>query len=196
MIGEDTSHAAAALAAAALPEDVPESASAQESQLLLARLGELEQSVAGLAAQVSLLAERVDPLPRQIRQVGSKVDDITESIGQPRLRDLLSSLLLLYDLACQMERAAEPASAAGYRVLCDQIMQMLAVNGITLIPAEGRFDPALHKVVDHLACASPEEDGQIASVYRAGFRTERAVLRYAEVIVRRYFPQESDDVTG
>ena len=141
MTAEDNPDVVESVAEAALPEGEPVVAPNQELRLILERLNRLEQAVVELASQVSLLAERVDPLPRQIRQVGSKVDDITELIGQPRLRDLLSSLLLLYDLTCQIDRAAEPAAASGYQVLCDQIVQMLAVNGITPDSSSGTVRP-------------------------------------------------------
>src|SRR4051812_41698844 len=58
------------------------------------RLNRLEQVVEQLAANVGALVERADLLPRQVRQLGNKVDEITESISQPRIRDLLGSLLL------------------------------------------------------------------------------------------------------
>jgi molecular chaperone GrpE (heat shock protein) len=175
-------------AAAAEPETAP--SAPQALAVLTARLDQLEQTQIQLIGAINQLSERVDLLPRQIRQLGGKVDSITESVSEPRLRDLLMNLLLLYDLAEQMGRAAEADAAAGhnYRVLRDQIAQMLRVNGIEPIVEAPRFDPALHKAVETTPCAAAEEDGEIVRVCRTGFRTERAILRYAEVIVKRHQP--------
>jgi molecular chaperone GrpE (heat shock protein) len=99
---------------------------------------------------------------------------------------LLNTLLTLYDLTGQMALDAAGPDAANYLMLRQQILEALAVNGIQLIPTDGHFDPAIHKVVERLTCQIPEEDGEIVAVFRSGFRTERAVLRYAEVIVKHY----------
>lgn len=174
------------------PEEVPVEVALPALQPILVRLESLEKEVSGLAADMNELIERAELLPRQVRQLGSKVDDITESISQPRIRDLLGSFLLLYDLVDQMGRTADSdeASLQNYQVLRDQIAQALRVNGIYPISDAQRFDPAIHKPVDTIDCETPDEDGEIAQVYRTGFRTDRAILRYAEVVVKRYQSSE------
>jgi molecular chaperone GrpE (heat shock protein) len=161
---------------------------------LVERLERTEQALAVLSAQVGRLAERVELVPRQVRQLGSKVDDVTESIAQPRVRDLLNSFLLLYDLVEQMSRMPGLGTAVtrNYRVLGDQIAQVLRVNGIAPIADARRFDPAVHKAVETVPCETSDEDGEIVHVYRTGFRTGQAILRYAEVVVKRYQPSDGD----
>jgi molecular chaperone GrpE (heat shock protein) len=161
-------------------------------QPILTRLEQLEQTVTRLSTDISRLSEQAGLIPHQVRQLGSKVDGITESVSQPRIRDLLGSFLLLYDLIDQMSRTAESdtTSDQNYRVLRDQIAQALEVNGIRPIPEARSFDPAIHKAVETVACSTPDEDGEIVRFYRAGFRTERTVLRYAEVVVKRYQPPD------
>jgi len=192
-----------ALAVEALPVSAPESepvvdgsglASEEPSlRLVVGRLDELGARVSELAAQVAGLGERVGFLPRQIRQLAARVDEVTESISHPRVRDLLGSFLLLHDLLEQMGRTEEPEAGAGLRVLRDQVTQVLGLNGIEEIPETKRFDPALHKAVESVACATAEEDGEIAEVYRAGFRSQHTVLRYAEVVVKRHQAPKSPE---
>jgi molecular chaperone GrpE len=161
---------------------------ALEIQPLLEKIENLEQGVAQLTKNVEQLSQQVVLIPRQVRQLGAKVDDVTESISQPRVRDMLNNFLLLHDLIEQMALAAESEveSAKNYQVLRDQILQALQVNGISLITEAQRFDPELHKAVETIACETPDEDGEIVRVYRPGFRTERTILRYAEVVVKRF----------
>ena len=160
---------------------------------ILEWLGRLEQHVSQLGSQVEQLAGRVELIPPQVRQLGVKVDDLTESIAQPRIRDLLNRFVLLYDFVDQMSRSAVPESepARNYQVLRRQIEQNLEVSGVYAIAGVGQFDPALHKAVEIVACQTPEENGRIVSVFRPGFRTERAVLRYAEVVIKRYQPLDN-----
>ncbi|MFO1432361.1 MAG: nucleotide exchange factor GrpE [Candidatus Competibacteraceae bacterium] len=157
-------------------------------QPLLERLERLEQAITRLSQDIGQLNERTGLIPPQVRQVRERVDNITESITQPRIRDLLHSLLLLYDLVEPLAATTEPDSVHtwNYRVLRDQLLQLLRLNGISRIPETPRFDPYLHKALETVACTEPEEDGLIARCYRTGFRTEQAVLRYTDVAVKRY----------
>jgi molecular chaperone GrpE (heat shock protein) len=66
------------------------------------------------------------------------------------------------------------------------LLQVLAANGLTEIPASDVFDPTQHRAVQRVPTADRGLDGQVREVVRRGFRTERAVLRYAEVVVYRY----------
>jgi len=117
----------------------------------------------GIATEFAELMSR--PSAAQVRQLRERVDNITESITPPRIRDLLHSVLLLYDLVESMAVTAEPGSvyAQNYQVLRDQILQLLRINGISPIPETQRFDPHLHKALETVACTEPEEDGLIAA---------------------------------
>lgn len=158
---------------------------------ILERIAQIETMVAQLAGGIDQLARQVQIIPQQVRALGAKVDGIAESISEPRIRDLLGHFLLLYDLVEQMGRsAAGTPDFQNYQILRDQIAQTLHVNGISPIVATGRFDPEIHKAVEMVACAQPGDDGVIAGVYRTGFRTAGAVLRYAEVLVNRYQPPQ------
>jgi molecular chaperone GrpE len=171
----------------AAPVNLSEAIAYSELAAMRARLDSLEKIIGQLVTAVEQLSERTNLIPKQVRQLGNKVDDMTESISQPRLRDLLHSVLLLFDLVEQMSRAVvDEDNGRNYQVLRDQLLQILRVNGITFIPTSGAFDPALHKAVATLPCDTVAEDEQIAQVYRAGFQTEHAILRYAEVVVKHY----------
>jgi molecular chaperone GrpE len=165
---------------------VPAEVSLTDVQSLVGRMESLEKTVGDLAVEIKQLNQRVDLIPPQVRQLGTKVDDMTESISHPRTRDLLGRFLQLHDLVEQMGLAeTDTASAGNYQVLRDQILQTLELNGISQISDNKRFDPNLHKAVETMSCQNPDEDGEIVRIYRPGFRTERAVLRYTEVVVKR-----------
>lgn len=177
-------------------DDTIKGASAEVSltdvQSLVGRMESLEKTVGDLAVEIKQLSQRVDLIPPQVRQLGTKVDDMTESISHPRTRDLLGRFLQLHDLVEQMGLVApDTASAGNFQVLRDQILQTLELNGISRISGSKRFDPNIHKAVETVSCQNPDEDGEIVRIYRVGFRTDRAVLRYAEVVVKRAAKQKS-----
>jgi molecular chaperone GrpE (heat shock protein) len=122
------------------------------------------------------------------------VEDVATSTSEPRLRDLLKSLLILHDLIGQMHDQTSEDDAphhSNYGNLLIQVRQMLEYNHLSLIDGTGDFDPTIHRPVKTVPCASPDESGQIHQLVRPGFRTESSVLRYAEVVLTRY--EEGDD---
>src|SRR5205823_4079609 len=103
------------------------------------------------------------------------------------------SLLVIYDLVDQSARAALVSGndfpgihQRNYEVLSTQLAQILAVNGLSPIPADGPFDPAVHRAIERVPVDDALRANQIVELVRPGFRTEQAVLRYAEVRVGYY----------
>lgn len=161
-------------------------------QPVLERLNQLDKKVTELALNMQQLIQHANLLPQQVRQLGTRINDITESISQPRIRDLLNSYLMLFDLIEQMIRTSEAGSESqkSYNVMRDQISQVLSLNGIFSIAENKKFDPILHKAIKTVKCETEAEDGEIVEVCRIGFRTERAILRYSEVVVKQYRSKE------
>ena len=150
------------------------------------RLDRLEEAVLAIDDKVSLI-------PRQVRSLGAKVEGLTTSVSEPRYRAVMMDLLRIYDMVDQMcsnqsgsQGHPEPSPAHQCDVLRTQILQVLIINGLTEIPADGEFDPELHRAVSRAPCDDETLAGRIKSVTRVGFRTEQSILRYAEVDVWHY----------
>jgi molecular chaperone GrpE (heat shock protein) len=180
----------------------------QSQEVLISTLIALQEKVGGLSVRLEQLAEAVDLtarqvtfLPPQVRNLSSKMDRAVEAIGESRYQSLLLRLLGIYDLVCQMQANPETEMAPGvqsaqvpdqYGVLRTQLRQLLEANGLSEIPAEGRFDPSLQLSVGSVACSDPALDGQVLEVVRTGFKTETTVLRFAEVRVGQYIMQPEE----
>jgi len=165
----------------------------------LGALAAASQQATAVAEAVEGLTKQVSFLPPQIRQLGTKLDGLGSAISEPKYRGLLTGLLGLYDLVDQVLRS-QPATDANdpqgdhrrnYEVLRTQIRQLLTANEIEEIPASGAFDPAAHRSVRRMETADPAAANQIVEVVRVGFRSQQAVLRYADVVVATYKPTES-----
>ncbi|MCX5884407.1 MAG: nucleotide exchange factor GrpE [Proteobacteria bacterium] len=127
-------------------------------------------------------------LAAKLRELSDKLDDITSSFSEPRIRDLLTSLLLLHDLVDQMAGGAADKKSSmdherNYGVLLSQIYQILGLHGIQIIPTDVRFDENLHRAIRTMETDDPSQDGRIVQVFQTGFRSQRRILRYANVEV-------------
>lgn len=161
----------------------------------IAELGEILSTVQTRLAKVetnlAMTAEQVSFLPPTVRTLGSKIDGIVTSISEPRYKAVLLSLLGVYDLVDQVLRTLPTTPddnnladhRRNYEVLRTQLRQILEMNGLSEIDASGTFDPKQHCSLQRVPCKDPEQDGRIIEIVRPGFRTEHAVLRFAEVIV-------------
>ena len=103
---------------------------------------------------------------------------------------LLTQLLPVLD---DLQRAVESvpselagnAWAAGGGLIGQKPGQILARQGLEKIGAEGEpFDPRVHEAVAYQEHPNYDE-GQVAQVYRAGYRLHDRVLRPAQVVVAR-----------
>lgn len=146
----------------------------------------LMERMAGLEKQVAFL-------PPQVRMLAAKVDGLSTAITEPRIRALLMGLLGIYDLIDQVLRTlparmtdADRDHLHNYQVLRAQLEVLLESNGLSEIPADGAFDPLLHRALQSVPVDDPQKADSVLEVVRPGFRTEQAILRYAEVLVGRY----------
>ena len=104
--------------------------------------------------------------------------------------DLLTQLLPVLD---DLQRAVESVPsdlagnswAAGVGLIGQKLSQILDRQGLEKIGAEGdQFDPRVHEAVAYQEHPNYDE-GQVAQVYRAGYRLHDRVLRPAQVVVAR-----------
>jgi molecular chaperone GrpE len=151
------------------------------------RLGAVEATLGELTANIRELSQHLVIVQSSLQRLSEKVTTAAETLSAPRIRDLFNRLLLIYDLI-------EPAPAnlpadqhPFYRMLAEQIEQLLAVNGLERIAADGmRFDPAIHKPFAFVEQDDPDLADRVVETTRHGFRNERAVLRPAEVRIARF----------
>lgn len=142
-------------------------------------------------------------LAAKLREVSDKIDDVTTSLSEPRIRELLTSLLLLHDLVDQMASTATDKNTTveherNYGVLLSQIRQILELHGIEVISTDVIFNENLHRAIRTIATDDPSKDGRITQVFQKGFRTQRRILRYAnvEVITLAADTKEGDIAQG
>lgn len=116
--------------------------------------------------------------------------EVAKDIERGR-RDILSEML---DIGDNLDRAIESARQGasleallqGVEMVRRQFMSKLEALGVSRIDVDGQpFDPTIHEAITTIPAASPEQDGQIVGVIRAGYRIGDDVLRPAAVAVSK-----------
>lgn len=69
------------------------------------------------------------------------------------------------------------------------LAKILESNGLSEIPTDGKFDPAVHEA---LCIVNGEEDGNIAEVFQKGYRMNDRVVRYSKVKVTKKTEEEKE----
>jgi len=161
-------------------------------------LQEIEGRLSAIEAACIRTAEKTGGFPPRLQVMTQRIEDLASSIHEARYRTLLNALLSLYDLTDQtlrcgdLEKMTPGDHRRNYDILKTQIRQTLAMNGLEEIPADSVFDPAIHRAVKRAPCQTPEESDRIRELLRPGFRTDKTVLRYAEVVVSYYVPPQPE----
>jgi molecular chaperone GrpE len=98
--------------------------------------------------------------------------------------DMARSLLTIAD---DMERAIKTAGegtelAIGMKGIRQNLMKVLAENGLTEISTDCMFDPNIHEA---LCTVEADTDGEIAEVFQKGYRLHDRVIRYPKVKVTK-----------
>lgn len=155
------------------------------------RLEAVEEALVGVQEHLRTVSESLREVNRQNRGLAT-------SIGEPRVRSVLSGLVSFFDLLDQPLRriadGAEPAERyRDFPLLRVQLLQLFRDQGLEPIDGLGAFDPACHRAIERVPTADPALDGQLAELIRPGFRTADAALRYAEVRVYGYEPATAPD---
>lgn len=158
---------------------------------IIIRFESIEKSLLSLNQVVERLVKQQEIMQNSMRQLGNRVTDAATALGAPRIRELYMRLLLIYDLVEPAPLHLSEESVSLCKLIATQIEQFLEVNGIYRIQTEkSLFDPIQHKPVKIISDVDPSKDGCVVSTVRNGFRSERAVLRPAEVVIVRIDQKE------
>jgi molecular chaperone GrpE len=177
------------------PEDqrAPDAAREGQPEAALSVEEELEQ-VRSLAEEQQRKAETYLDLAQRAQADFLNYKRRTTQELEQKIRDanggLLTQLLPVIDdlqraLASVPPDLAEHSWPKGVELIGQKLEHILQLQGLERIGAEGDlFDPRVHEAVAYEE--HPEYDeGQVAGVYRVGYRLNDRVLRPAQVVVAR-----------
>ena len=156
-----------------------------------ARLAEFRESAGAAARQARLAMARsiipaIDGLDDALRS-GQRLAAPDAHAAPPRLPWIGRGNRIA---AADGLRADMKAWLAGLAFVRERLLDVLAAEGISLIPAEGEpFDPEIHLALEVSKAGEKTPPGTISAVIRQGYRHEQGILRPAEVVVAR-----ADDV--
>ena len=168
----------------------------------------LEKDVAGEDDDYSAVRQDFDQLQNRFLRLQADFDNYRKRMvrekGETYQRaneDLLLELLPAIDhldlaLDAAEEHDAPQGFIEGFRLVSEQLLQVLGKFGLSVIDAEGKeFDVNLHEAVSHL----PSEDvpeNRVSSQVRRGYMLGDRLLRPAQVVVSSGAPSAASGEAG
>jgi len=166
--------------------DAPSQADGSQADGALSVEAQLEQAQAKAAAYLDLAqrsqADFLNYKRRTSQDLEQKIRDANGGLLTQLLPVLDDLQLALANVPADL---AEHSWATGVGLIGQKLEGILQRQGLEQIGGEGdRFDPHVHEAVAYEEHPVYDE-GQVASVYRVGYRLNDRVLRPAQVVVAR-----------
>jgi molecular chaperone GrpE len=158
------------------PQDLPDDP-AEAIELLQEALAEARQNTDAHLDDLKRLAADFENYRRRARR---ELDEVVELSSQRVVASLLP-ILDTFDqaFAHETQNPGEEQVLSGMRHTFHQLMEVLANEGLEMIPTDGDFDPAFHEAIS----GGGDGDLIVAEVVRPGYSLGGRVLRPAMVIV-------------
>lgn len=129
------------------------------------------------------------------RRLYSDLETFKQWATAYQFRPLYLDIILLMDrldILIGSHRAEDPCCAALTSVHAE-LSEILARRGVNeSMSVSNLFDPKLQHAVDVAQTEDSEQHHTVAQVLRPGYETEGGILRPADVVVRKYIPQDSE----
>jgi len=125
---------------------------------------------------VRLMADFDNFRKRQLRER----EEIVKRANENLMEDVLP-FLDTFDIALANGNAEDPF-VKGMRMAANQLLAILAKNGLAPVAAEGAFDANTHEALTRVPSANVPE-GEIVSQVRRGWTLNGRLLRAAQVVV-------------
>lgn len=149
---------------------------------------EVQEDKDDLLAEANAKAEEYLNIARRLQadfdNFRKRTEKENEEYRKYAAEGLVKSLLTIVD---DMDRALATTNegtelVVGIKGIRHNLMKILEENGLSEIPAEGKFDPNVHEA---LCTVDGDTDGDIAEVFQKGYRMNGKVIRYAKVKVTK-----------
>ncbi|MDP2313249.1 MAG: nucleotide exchange factor GrpE [Pseudomonadota bacterium] len=166
-------------------EERPEGASLVEDEVgrLAAKVLELEARLRTVSAAYRQKQEEIESTKRRLEDRASMQEEI-------RRGEVVASL---FDPVENLHRSLEASKGLpaeqGLRMVYQQFMGALQKLGLEEVPGAGApFDPSLHEAIATMPVDDAEQDNVVQSVFSAGYRIGKRLIRPARVVIGSYTP--------
>jgi molecular chaperone GrpE (heat shock protein) len=153
-----------------------------------ARAQELEARVQDLEARLRTVSAAYRQKQDEIESVKRRLEDRAAMQEEIRRGEVVATLFdPVENLHRSLDAAKGLAPEQGLRMVYGQFMTALQKLGLEEVPGVGSaFDPSLHEAIGTQPVQAEEEDGKIQSVFSAGYRIGKRLIRPARVVIGSY----------
>lgn len=146
------------------------------------RLGEMREQLLRLAAEFDNYKKRTRS---DIENAGT--------VGRASMAKELLPIIDEFELALiAAGRSEDKVLAKGIEMLYSNLLDVMKRNGLTVIEAQGKFDPYRHEIVMVKEDGS-KHDGMILEVMKKGYMFKDMMLRPASVVIAKSLPKPEEN---
>jgi molecular chaperone GrpE (heat shock protein) len=173
------------------PVDQEETQSGAEPEgvgLVDEELSRMEARVQELEARLRTVSAAYRQKQEEIESVKRRLEDRAAMQEEIRRGEVVASL---FDPVENLHRSLEAAKGLpaeqGLRIVYQQFMTALHKLGLEEVPGAGApFDPSLHEAIATQPVSSADQDNIVQSVFSAGYRIGKRLIRPARVVIGSY----------
>jgi molecular chaperone GrpE len=150
--------------------------------------GRLEAKVYELEARLRTVSAAYRQKQEEIESTKRRLEDRATMQEEIRRGEVVASLFdPVENLHRSLESAKGQPAEQGLRMVYAQFMAALQKLGLEEVPGAGApFDPALHEAIATQPVEDSAQDNVIQSVFSAGYRIGKRLIRPARVVIGSY----------
>jgi molecular chaperone GrpE (heat shock protein) len=155
------------------------------------------QKLDNLAAMFSEKIQYDEQKEKAFSKLYEELDMFKNDFVERRMKEVYNDLFLLYDNVksyVQRDDVQAPENKVARECLgyvIEEILEVLYRRGIERIIVDGdTFNPQLQRALKVEPAESPDSDGKVVRVVKAGFIKGNAILRHETVVVARWRGEE------
>ncbi len=168
----------------------PASAVVDELSLRDERIQELEGRLYELEGRLRSVSAAYRQKQEEIESTKRRLEDRASFAEELRRGEVVASLFdPVENLHRSLEASRGQPAEEGLRIVYQQFMGALHALGLEEVPGAGaRFDPAVHEAIATQPVQDADQDNVIQTVFAAGYRIGKRLIRPARVVIGSYSP--------
>ena len=154
---------------------------------LIGEIAEIKTKAEQESKRADEMTDMAQRLQAEFDNYRRRTNDNARKAREDATIDVIKKILPLTDVIAQAtQMVADENVQKGFKMISDQITDLLKGYGVTEIEAEGKpFDPRFHEAIMQAPAEKEEDRDTVKTVFQKGYVMGDRVIRAARVIINK-----------